>query len=124
VLYVQCDLYTCHVSLCVQACDCWSAEHRTPTVLLSAELKAVICVFSAFQCFSRQNLQDKRSKRTASFRTTPYGQGAVIDTEGYAASMGRQVRSTVTLSKTQQPLCSYVTDRLQGALNRCVILNV
>jgi hypothetical protein len=32
-------------SLCVQACDCWSAEHRTPTVLLSAELKAVTMRF-------------------------------------------------------------------------------
>jgi hypothetical protein len=71
------------------------------------------CFFNVFP----PKLAGQKIRRTASFRTTPYGQEGVIDTEGYAASMGRQVRSTVTLSKTQQPLCSYVTDRLQGALN-------
>jgi hypothetical protein len=72
----------------------------------------------ALSLFSRQNLQGApRLRRAASARTTLYGQEVVIQGVDHAASMHHQVHSTVRLSETQQRLCSYVTDPLQGAFN-------
>jgi hypothetical protein len=68
--------------------------------------------------FSRQNLQGAtRPTRTASLRSTPYGEEVVILGLDHAASMGIQVCIAMRLSETLQPLCSCVPELLQGALN-------
>jgi hypothetical protein len=90
-----------------------SALHGSFMVNCRAKVKCH-CIFLRFM-FSRQNLQGKGIRRTASIRSRPYGQEEPIEEVDNVGSMEHQVRSTVRLSELQS--WSSSINNLQGALN-------